>query len=151
MALVTDRTADDVQRWKILRDKGWVNMTDAERDEWLGKTSPTPSARKGMYTYEDMNRVEDEVYVLYRLALSYGVGSSFPQMSFKDWSQGNAVTREDMERYLFNIEALRSAIGVYSSTPSTPSIDAPFTYVCANNIELILQDIRAIIVARGGV
>ncbi len=151
MALVTDRTADDVQRWKILHDKGWVNMTDAERDEWLGKTSPTPSARKGMYTYEDMNRVEDEMYTLYRMSLSYGVGSSVPSISARNWSQGDVVTREDMEEYLFKVEALRSGIGVSASTPSTPSLDSPFTYVCANNIEIILQDVRTTIVSKGGV
>ena len=58
---VTDRTSADVERWRALRNKGWANMTDDERQEWMGVIVPTPAASKGMYTYRDLNRVETAV------------------------------------------------------------------------------------------
>ena len=49
--LVTDRTEADVSRYSELRDKGWAEMTAAERAEWA-------AGMKGAYNpNSDMNRV----------------------------------------------------------------------------------------------
>ena len=46
--LVTDRTEADVKRWEMLRDKGFVNMTETERAEWLA------GDMKGAYNKGDL-------------------------------------------------------------------------------------------------
>ena len=37
LGLVTDRTQQNVDRRAVLSRKGWAGMTQAERDEWMGK------------------------------------------------------------------------------------------------------------------
>ena len=54
MNLITDRTAADVERYLTLRNKGFANLTQAERTEWL-------APMKGAYNYTDLNRVEEAV------------------------------------------------------------------------------------------
>ncbi len=37
LTLITDRTGQDVSRWRELHDKGWLGMTEAEQSEWMGE------------------------------------------------------------------------------------------------------------------
>ena len=142
---VTDRTFEDVERWRVLRDKGWLGMTEAERMEWLGEVVPTPAASKGMYTYKDMNRVE--TIVASHVQKLSALGYNFSDIVVKtDWSYTDGQpTRSDMERYLGNIRRLRNCFMVYPTTPAAPSIDQKLNYKLANDIEQILHDIDEII------
>lgn len=143
MNMVTDRTLLDVDRWRELRDKGWQKMSSLEQREWMGEITPTPSAWKGMYTHNDMNRVESAVMAL--SARLVELGYKHPTLSVKtDWRANNHVWFEDMVRYLGNIGVLRESIPVFPTTPVAPTADEPMTYTLANDIEQILVDIETI-------
>lgn len=59
--LITDRTQRDVDRVNDLNTKGWLGMTDAEREEWSG-------GLKGSYNALDLNRVTSAMeYLVDRL------------------------------------------------------------------------------------
>lgn len=132
MNLITDRTAADVERYLTLRNKGFANLTAAERTEWL-------SPMKGAYNYTDLNRVEDAVgYVADKLReRGYRVDIS----AKKTWTMTSLPTLSDMNTYLNNIKAIRSAFATLSTTPQAPSTIKGFTYKEANAIEQILIDV----------
>lgn len=140
LGYVYDRTYQDVERWRELRDKGWDNMTEVERQEWLGEIVPTPAASKGMYTHNDLNRVEKAVddIAFYLRDMGYAV----PNMTLKlDWTYQDVVTKSDMDRYFSNIETLRNIVGVPPTTPKTPTTNEKFDFRKANDVEKILDDI----------
>ena len=142
-SFITNRTIDDVKRWKTLRDKGWLRMTEEERKEWLGEIETTPAATRGMYTHIDMNRVEKAVEAISLRFRESGYGT---QLNVKtDWTYQDTVTKSDMERYLQNIIALRDFSIVFQDTPNAPNIDAKLDYKLANDIENILKDAYDII------
>lgn len=134
--MIIDRTAQDVARWKELHDKGWLAMTADERTEWLGEM-------KGRYSYTDMNRVEDATAELSELfVLSGWLSEPLETMS---WSHLAIPAKEDMERYFGNVQTLRNAAPVlYHETPHAPSIEQPFDYQRANDLEQILIDLKKI-------
>lgn len=140
LSFIIDRTVDDVRRWKTLRDKGWLRMTKEERKEWLGEIETTPAATKGMYTHNDLNRVEKAVEAIsLRFKES---GYDVPELNTKtNWTYHDTVTKTDMERYLHNISVLREFFMVFSDTPTVPNINARLNYELANDIEKILKDI----------
>lgn len=140
MNMITDRTSRDVERWKSLRDKGWQRMTETERKEWLGEIVPTPAASKGMYTHNDLNRVERAVETIANRFRVYGYDVSSIVVK-TNWTYRDVFTREDMERYLFNVSELRGYMKVYQDTPEVPKIDKKFNYELANDIEKILVDV----------
>lgn len=140
MNLITNRTPQDVERWKFLRNKGWANMTDDERREWLGEISPTPTATKGMYTYRDMNRVESAVVVLVKRLKALGY-ISLDLDTKTDWSNEMEVTKDEMVRYFGNVKTLKNSVVTYSSTPTPPNVGVKLDYSRANDIEKILADI----------
>ena len=93
-SFITNRTYEDVKRWKTLRDKGWLRMTEEERKEWLGEIETTPAATRGMYTHIDMNRVEKAVEAISLLFRESGYGT---QLNVKtDWTYQDTVTKNDM-------------------------------------------------------
>ena len=140
LGYIYDRTYHDVQRWRELRDKGWDGMTDTERSEWLGEILPSPCASKGMYTHNDLNRVESTVE---NLATWFReMGYDVPSMTIKaDWTYEDTITKEDMDRYFSNIKVIRDVFNVFPSTPEIPNTNEKFDYMKANNIEKILNDV----------
>ena len=136
MKFITNRTALDVERWKILHDKGWADMTAAERTEWLGEM-------KGRYNYTDMNRVENTVEVL--SARLRELGYKHPTLVVKtDWSRLSCPTKADMQRYFENVDELRKTSPIYKTTPVAPTVSQKLNYARANNLEKILSDIDEI-------
>ena len=137
---IFDRSLSDVERWRTLRDKGWANMTSSERKEWLSETAPVPSAAKGMYTHNDLNRVESGVKEITELFIE--LGRKPPTVEVKtDWTHEDKITKEEIKRYLSNVETIRGFNVVFPDTPKTPSIDKKFDHLAANNIEKILSDV----------
>lgn len=127
--LITDRTAADVSRWKVLHDKGWEAMTAEEKAEWV-------SGMKGAYNYTDMNRVESAVRVLSdRLAEK---GTVLTLTTKTDWTRTGWPTTSDMNRYFRNVAAIRAAVGVNLGTPTAPTTATSFNYSKANDLEKIL-------------
>lgn len=138
--LVTNRTSRDVERWRELRDKGWAGMTSEERQEWMGEVPGTTLATRGMYTHVDLNRVESHVEVLASQLRSMGL--LHEELSVKtDWTYEHYFWKNDMVRYLGNIDKLRACVTVKWDTPATPSINDKFDYEAANKVEKILFDI----------
>lgn len=135
--LITDRTEQDVARWRELHDKGWFAMTAEEQSEWVGEM-------KGRYSYTDMNRVENAVAVLSERFVKDGYLTS-PLSVKTDWDQRSIPTVADMERYLDNVAALRRVFRVYPTTPAAPTIDQRLNYKKANDIEQILTDLDDIL------
>ena len=143
MKLITDRTLADVDRWKELRDKGWANMSEAERREWMGEINVSPSAAKGMYTHNDLNRVESAVGNIVKMLEKSGI--DVPKMVIKtDWTYRDKLLESDVERYFSNISVLRGLFDVYKNTPRVPRITDNLTFTLANNIEKILMDVEEI-------
>lgn len=135
LELITDRTAQDVQRWQELKAKGYAAMTPEERAEW--------DTSKGAYNYTDLNRVEDAVaYLAARLnALGYRVVIPYT----RTWAVTDVPTVADMTRYLENVRAIRAAYTRFSTTPAAPASMNKLTYETANDIEQILKDVETLI------
>ena len=130
--LITDRTARDLERWRLLHNKGWDTLTEAEKVEWK-------TALKGAYNYEDMNRVESAViFIANRLGES---GYFVAPVVHPEWHLGDHPTKADMERYFGNIALLRAVLPLYSTTPKAPTTSKKMDYLVANDIETILADI----------
>ena len=130
--LITDRTQADVDRVRQLAQKGFWNMTAAEKTEWL-------NGLEGAYNASDLNRVGAAVaYVAGRLT-GYGyVVSVSPR---QDWQVTDIPTQESMTAYLADVAALRAALTVATDTPEVPEDMERLTWQEANNIEQILVDV----------
>lgn len=133
--LITDRTKADVERVRHLAAKGWANMTEEERNEWL-------DGLKGAYNTTDLNRVGAAVeYVVGRFGeLGYVVSCEVK----KNWEQSNFPDEAQTENYLNSISYVRSLVPVFKTTPEVPEDMSGLTYVEANNIEKILLDVNKI-------
>ena len=134
--LITDRTEYDVVYVKALSEKGLNGMSGAEKAEWNG-------AMKGAYNASDLNRVGLAVDYLTSRLRSYGI--SIATAPKTDWAVDDAPTISQMQKYLADVEALRSAIAVLPTTPEVPPDMDGLTYTEANDIEKILIDIDRLI------
>lgn len=138
--LIIDRTLADVGRWMELRDKGWADMSESERQEWMGEIDVTPSAAKGMYTHVDLNRVEGAVESIVNRFKD--AGYSVPEMTIvTDRTYKTKFRDTDAQRYFRNISTVRGLVPVYHTTPRVPYIGEPFDHARANDIEKILVDV----------
>lgn len=135
--MITDRTLQDVARWKELHDKGWAAMTAEERAEWSG-------TMKGRYAASDMNRVESAVEALSAQMVEMGYLDT-PLTVRTNWNMWSVPTKQDMIRYLENVSVLRTLMPLYADTPEAPTIDQEFTYERANDLEKILLDVDRMI------
>ncbi len=141
MAYITNRTAADVERWRYLKDKGWSGMTDTERKEWLGEIDLNPSAVRGMYTHNDLNRVENGVKNI--LCKLDGMGYTVPEVITKNnWSYKDSFWETDMARYYNNIKIVRGMVPVSADTPKAPKIGEALDHQVANDIEKILTNVE---------
>ena len=130
--LVTDRTEADVSRYSELRDKGWAEMTTAERAEWV-------AGMKGAYNASDLNRVASAMsYLSQRFA---SAGYSVPVSSPTDWANGDIPTNGDLDTYLDDLRRIRAALAVMDTTPAAPGSMDYLTRAKANDIEKILVDV----------
>ena len=136
MNLITDRTAADVERYLTLRNKGFANLTAAERTEWL-------SPMKGAYNYTDLNRVEEAVQYLAGKLRERGYRADVS--AAKTWTMNSLPTMTDMTRYLDNVKVIRSAFATLGTTPQVPTSIAGLTYKEANDIEQIIFDVNRLL------
>ena len=130
--LVTDRIEADVSRHRELTDKGWAEMTTAEKSEWM-------AGMKGAYNASDLNRVASAMsYLSQRLA---SAGYSVPISSPTDWANGDIPRKDDLDTYLDDLRRIRAALAVMDTTPSAPGSMDYLTWAKANDIEKILVDV----------
>ena len=150
LGLIWDRTQADVYRVQQLRKKGWANMTENERTEFL-------SPLKGAYNFDDLNRVEraarqlaDQLALLPQELRDYasdkqvhfGSGFDVPyeptEIDTKtNWTVRDIPTPTDMSRYLGNVKTLRAMLD-YATAALPDSMDK-LTYTGANAIEEALE------------
>ena len=112
---------------KVMLEKG------SEKHEYTPYTEILPTlATMGAYNYSDFNRVERSVA---EISDRMGLGLT----TKTNWVMWDIPTTADITRYLGNISAIRSYLTDDGSIPETPSTMNNFSYVHANNIELILN------------
>lgn len=148
--LVTDRTQQDVDYAKQIRDKLVLGTaTDAEKAEWNSFTL------KGAYNHTVLNRVtaamedlklrlEGYGYVVLgyqRIVVAHKVETHDEYL----WYEDDQPTPENMEQYLLNVSAIRAVLEVLSTTPSVPTRMTSITTQDANAIEQILFDVEKVI------
>ena len=138
--LVTDRTEADVKRWEMLRDKGFVNMTETERAEWLA------GDMKGAYNKGDLNRVGEALNYLRDRLTEAGYISYQTNFTAKtNWTVASIPTAADLTHYLKCVSNIREAMAQFATTPPTPTDTGALNYTEANNIEKILIDVETLI------
>lgn len=128
MALITDRTHADCERAQHLIDKvhSGEALTDAERAEYFG-------GLRGAYTMvHDWNRVEA---IVEKYSEKFGLGLK----TKTNWNHEDVATKEEIERYLGNIERVYYALRDKSGVPEPPGIDRWISYKTANDIEKIMS------------
>ncbi len=128
---VYDRTQADVDRVHELCRTGWGNMTEEQREEWLG-------GLKGCLNTPDLKRIENAVYViaqLLRVQLRTN-RDNLPEIPDSLYFQ----------TLLGNVEKLRAAGYLHSDTPEVP-VQPLNTYRKINDIEHILHDIYDVYIA----
>lgn len=125
LSLITDRTAQDVIRWKELKDKGYDNLSSAEKTEW--------AHCKGAYNNTDMNRVESAVMMIAGKLKELYINVDVTTKS--DWELEDLPTLSDLNRYLNNVVKLRNASSGLREAPQPPSSMVRLDYIGANRIE----------------
>ena len=132
--LITDRTQADVSRVQELASK--IRSGTASESELAEFNS---AAMKGAYNYNDLNRVGFAMQYLAERLKTFGYSVNiYPKT---DWTELEWPTPSDMDLYLSNLAALRSAFVQMQSTPNVPNSLNKMSIVEANNIEKILEDI----------
>ena len=134
MNLITDRTQADVNRVKELAAKGKAGTwTATEHAEWL-------AGMKGAFTYKDFNRLEG---IVDEMAVTLGVTVT----TVTNWTETSLLRESDTQRFLANIEELRTVCKGLTNPPATPESLRKISYVTANNIEKILLDLETVILS----
>ena len=128
LSMITDRTATDINTSKTLRLKiqAGQTLTDSEMQAF----------ERGACTNTMLNRIESAQKELAGLLNKYGY---FVTIQNKiDWSINDIFDYSNYMRLLGNLNKLKNAFYVYSTTPETPV----YMYE-ANRIEKILVDIES--------
>lgn len=123
-------THETVDIGAVARVGGVMLERGSTRHEYVPYTEiiATP-ATKGAYNYSDLNRVERavaEISDLARLSLT----------TKTDWTMWDVPTESDMNRFLGNLNELRTRYGNQIQLPDTMN---NLTYETANNIEKIIN------------
>ena len=132
--LITDRSANDVALWRELRNKGWGQMTAAERAAWA-------QPMKGAYNYTDLNRVGAALNYVRNRLVEYGY---LPENAFTartDWRPGEIPVRADLTKYVGYVSTVRAAFARFPTTPPAPKDSGRLNYRDANAIEQIVFDV----------
>lgn len=119
MNLIYDRTTEDVQAARKQRGK---------------VTTPL----KGCYNATDLNRVAAAVTEIAAELNSAGYAVT---VNPRTYAESDIIRRSDFAAYLADVQAIRDAIAVRTSTPELPAADAKLDFIGANNIEKILADL----------
>lgn len=93
---------------------------------------------KGSYNASDLNRVGEAVnWVAAQLGLGIAAKT--------DWKRTDFPTRAAMEKYIRDLQAVRNAAHLLSTTPTIPQAMDYLDHVGANHIEQMLSDVIQLI------
>lgn len=128
--MIYDRTHEDVENAKTLRAEKvqeFIALTQAETD----------TMEKGTLTINALNRIENKQAELKGLLNVMGYWNT--PITNKTWTYTGIFHQEEFQRIIDNVQALRNAFFVYSTTPDTPTLKYHFETI--NDIEKILYDL----------
>ena len=134
---IFDRTQSDVIKLQDFLSRGYKNLSDNEKNEWLNTNF------KGALNISDLNRIEQNMQVISNI-LGLNV-------TVKSWQETDIPTNSDFTRIRNNLMSIRNQAKVksltYDSTPQVPEL--PFNhYQKINDIERIIYDIYSLYTAK---
>lgn len=123
--MIYDRTEADVDEARRLLRKGYINLTQAEKQKW-------DNGLKGCFNASDLNRILGAIKAV---ADEIGVEMS----AVKTFADGDIPREADFSDMLQRLASI-SGLYIYPSTPAIPS--APInTYDKINAVEKIIHDV----------
>lgn len=134
---IFDRTQSDVIKLQDFLSRGYKNLSDDEKNEWLNTNF------KGALNSSDLNRIEQNMEVI-----SNALGLT---ITIKLWQETDILVTSDFTRIRNNLISIRNQAEAqnltYDSTPEVP--DLPFNhYQKINDIEKIIYDIYVLYTAK---
>lgn len=136
--LVTDRTQEDVDYLnKISISISNGTATDQEKEDFLS------AKLKGAYNYTDLNRVGEALNYIADLLNNTGYAVDITPKT--DWENGDIPTQQQLNNYIADIYTVRNKVTELKNPPALPSDMENLTYISANNIEQLLEDIDTIV------
>mgnify|MGYP001101723335 FL=1 len=127
---IFDRTQSDVIKLQDFLSRGYKNLTDDEKSEWLNTNL------KGTLNSSNLNRIEQNMEVI-----SNVLGLT---ITIKSWQETDIPTESDFTRIRNNLMSIRNKAEemelLYDSMPEIPEL--PWnSYQKINDIEKIIYDI----------
>ncbi|RHN01468.1 hypothetical protein [Dielma fastidiosa] len=123
--LIYDRTAADVNRAIYLRNKGYENLTDAEKQEWS-------SDLKGCLNCSDLNRVAEACRYINAMYRQWGYDVTIPVKT--DFTMDDFQDLQLMSDYCLSVLNLMGSIK-NGRMGEVPRRMTGATHVTQNNIE----------------
>ena len=123
---ITDRTLLDAQKAKEYWNRGFDNLTESEKAEFM-------AGLKGSLNTQDLERIQGNIKIIsdqLLLGLTVSAVPEFPNEFF-------------FEEILFNISSIRNKYG----TTTVPSVPIN-TYEKVNQIEELLKEVHDILINR---
>lgn len=134
LALVTDRTREDVDRLGALRSAIQAGTAaEDQRAEWA-------AGLKGSYNVSDLNRVQDAAEYLRDILVSAGYAVELAPLP--TWTRSDIPTASQLADYLDNVRRLRDVLAVEVTLPETM---ARLTWQGANAIEEALRQVEVLL------
>jgi hypothetical protein len=133
--VIFDRTQNDVNTAISIREnkvQKFIELTDEE----------VAILEKGLLTINTLNRIEDKSQELQNLI--NGLGYFNTDVKVRLWAYSDYFKQADFDRILANLQKLRNAFFVYSTTPKNPDNNYR-SYVTINAVEKILNDLDVMI------
>lgn len=130
---VTDRSENDLRRFRELDNKRFIDMTRAEKIEWL-------AGLKATYNATDLNRVCG--FVLDLAEKLHDIAGITVNVNPKtDWVYSDIPTVVQLDKYISDLQSLKNSF--VFNTPDVPNTASNLTLVEANAIEQMCVNLNA--------
>ena len=133
--MITNRTQYDIDTAISIRQnkvQKFLELTDEE----------TAILERGLLTINTLNRIEDKSQELQNLINDIGYFNA--DVKVMVWAYSDYFKQEDFDRILDNLQKLKNAFFVYSTTPDIPNNNYR-SYITINAVEKILNDLDVMI------
>lgn len=130
--MIFDRSQNDVDAAVSIRKNKVQKFLELTEEE-------IEILEKGLLTINTLNRIEDKSRELQNLINELGYFNT--DVNVMVWAKGGYFQQEDFDRILQNLQKLRNAFFVYSTTPDVPDNNYR-KYQTINDVEKILFDLE---------
>lgn len=130
---ITDRSENDLRRFRELDTKRFSDMTVEEQAEWL-------AGSKATYNASDLNRVGGFILDL-KEKLHDIAGITVDVAPKTDWVYSDIPTVMQLNRYISDLQLLKNSLII--STPDIPDTASNLTLSGANAIEQLCVNLNA--------